>query len=143
MVVHSGVGARIELESPTPLDVAAGSRETGRAMRVTHWLLGIVLGAFVGGFVLEAGVLALLLLVPVLVWSAREAQRPFGLSGAALGVGAGFGGLLALADIRCAADVSCSMPDQTGYLAVAAVLVAAGGALAVVAARGSARTSSG
>jgi hypothetical protein len=107
--------------------VTKGGIET----KVTHWLLGVVLGAFAGGFVLEAGVLALLLLVPALVWGRREPTRPLGLAGLLVGIGCGVGGLLALADQRCATDASCSMPDQTPYFVFALVMVAAGAAFTV------------
>ena len=47
-------------------------------MRVVSWLLGIALGLIAGGAVLEAGVLALLLLVPAIVWAARGKGWPLG-----------------------------------------------------------------
>jgi hypothetical protein len=103
-------------------------------MRLTHWVLGIVLGAFAGGSALVIGVLALLLVVPGLVWAAREPARPLGLAGLLVGVGMGVGGLFAMADARCAAFnsaangivQSCSSPDSTPYLTFALVLVAVG-----------------
>jgi len=109
-------------------------------MRLTHWLLGIMLGAFAGGFALAAGILALLLGVPGLVWAAREPTRPVGLAGLLVGVGVGVGGLFALADARCAAFSSaadgivqsCASPDATPYLAVVLLLVAVGASLTVV-----------
>ena len=104
-------------------------------MRLTHWLLGIVLGAFVGGSALEAGILALLVLVPGLVWAVREAARPLGLAGLLVGIGVGVGGLLALASARCAADLSCSMPDQTPSFVFVLALLAGGASLTVLGSR--------
>lgn len=103
-------------------------------MRVVSWLLGIALGLIAGGAMLVAGVLALLLLVPAVVWAAREKARPLGLGGLILGLGAGMVGLFALANARCAAsNVSepnygsgCTAPDLTPFLIVAAALVAIG-----------------
>jgi len=119
-------------------------------MRLTHWLLGIVLGAFAGGFALEAGILALLLVVPGLVWAAREPTRPVGLAGLLVGVGVGAGGLFALADARCAAFNhvadgivrSCTSPDATPYLVVALGLVGVGASLTLVGLRRTSRTTS-
>ncbi len=45
------------------------------------WLTGIALGVFIGGLTLEAGALALLVLIPGLVWAAHERSRPLGLGG--------------------------------------------------------------
>lgn len=109
-------------------------------MRAVSWLLGIVLGLIAGGAVLEAGVLALLLLVPAFVWAAREKGRPLGAGGLVIGLGAGIAGLLALASARCAAfNVSgpndqsgCVAPDVTPYLVIAVVLVGAGAAVSLV-----------
>ena len=70
------------------------------------WLVGIALGVIAGGATLVAGVLALLVLVPGLVWAARERARPLGLGGLLLGLGLGVAGLLALANARCAASNS-------------------------------------
>jgi hypothetical protein len=117
-------------------------------MRLTHWLVGVVLGAVGGGSALIVGVLALLVLVPGLVWTARETTRPLGLAGLLVGVGVGAGGLLATADGRCAAFnataigvvQSCSSPDATPYLAVALLLVVAGAVLTVVGLRRTSRS---
>ncbi len=103
-------------------------------MRVVSWLLGIALGMIAGGAVLEAGVLALLLLVPAGVWAAREKGRPLGAGGLVIGLGGGMAGLLALANARCAAEnvsgpnyfSECVMPDITRYLVVALALVIVG-----------------
>ena len=112
-------------------------------MRLTHWMVGVVLGAVGGGSALIVGVVAVLVLVPGLVWAAREPTRPLGLAGLLVGVGVGTGGLLAAADGRCAAFnattmgvvQSCYSADVTPYLAVALLLVAAGAVLTVVARR--------
>ena len=106
-------------------------------VRLTHWLLGIVLGAITGGSALVAGVLALIVVVPVLVWAAREPGRPFGLAGLLVGVGLGVGGLFAMADARCAAFdstaiQSCSSPDATPYVVFAVALMAVGASLTIV-----------
>jgi hypothetical protein len=109
-------------------------------MRVVSWLLGIALGLIAGGAVLEAGVLALLLLVPASVWAAREKGRPIGAGGLIIGLGGGMAGLLALANARCAAsNVSgpnyfsqCVAPDITPYLVVAAVLVVVGAGVSLL-----------
>jgi hypothetical protein len=103
-------------------------------MRVVSWFLGIVLGLIAGGAVLEAGMLALLLLAPAVVWAAREKARPLGLGGLFIGLGAGSAGLLVLANARCAAsNVSgpnyfsqCVPPDLTAFFVAAAVLAAIG-----------------
>jgi hypothetical protein len=108
-------------------------------MRLTNWLLGIVLGALMGGLALEVGVLDLLLAAPVFVWAAREASRPTGLAGVFIGAGVGQIGLLALAGARCAGAnqagagfvETCYMPDQTPYLVVAVLLAVIGLALTV------------
>jgi hypothetical protein len=109
-------------------------------MRSVSWLVGIALGVIAGGATLVAGVvLALLVLVPGLVWAARERARPLGLGGLLLGLGLGVAGLLALANARCAASNSsgpgyfseCTAPDLTPYLAVAAVLAVIGAALSL------------
>ena len=103
-------------------------------MRMVSWFLGIVLGLIAGGAVLEAGMLALLLLAPAVVWAAREKARPLGLGGLFIGLGAGSAGLLVLANARCAAsNVSgpnyfsqCVPPDLTAFFVAAAVLAAIG-----------------
>ena len=105
-----------------------------RQMRMVSWLLGIALGLIAGGSVLEAGVLVLVLLVPAIVWAAREKARPLGLGGMFIGLGAGSAGLLAFANARCAAsNVSgpnyfsgCESPDLTPFFVAAAVLAAIG-----------------
>jgi len=109
-------------------------------MRLTHWVLGVVLGAFAGGSALVIGVLALLLVVPGLVWAARETARPLGFAGLLVGVGVGVGGLFAMADARCAAFnysannivSECSSPDSTPFLTFAVVLVAVGALVTLV-----------
>ena len=110
-------------------------------MRLRHWMVGVALGAVGGGSALIVGLVALLVLVPGLVWAAREPTRPLGLAGLLVGVGVGAGGVLAAAGYRC--DVaftvpagvsveSCSSADATPYLALALLLVAAGAVLAGV-----------
>jgi hypothetical protein len=109
-------------------------------MRLTHWLVGAVLGAVGGGSALSVGVAAVLVLAPGLVWTAREPTRPLGLAGLLVGIGVGAGGLLAAAGSGCAAFStatvgvvqSCYSADVTPYLAVALLLVAAGAVLTVV-----------
>jgi hypothetical protein len=110
-------------------------------MRLVSWALGLVLGAILGGSALVIGVLAALLLVPAVVWGARERARPAGLGGVLIGAGGGPAGLLALANARCAAsNVStpnyvseCVAPDLTVYLVVAAALALVGVAVSIVA----------
>jgi hypothetical protein len=109
-------------------------------MRAVAWLLGIALGLIAGGALLEAGMLALLLLIPAIVWALREKTRPLGAGGLVIGLGAGMAGLLALANARCAAaNVSgpnyfsaCVAPDITPYLLVAGVLIAVGAGVSFV-----------
>jgi hypothetical protein len=109
-------------------------------MQLTHWLLGLVLGVFAGGLVLEAGILVVLLVLPALVWAAREPRRPLGLAGSCVGVGIGMGGLLAWADARCVADPSCSMPDDlTPWFVFAGTLIVAGCLVTVAGIRRQAR----
>jgi uncharacterized membrane protein YidH (DUF202 family) len=103
-------------------------------------MVGVVLGAVGGGSALIVGVVALLVLVPSLVWAAREATRPLGLAGLLVGAAVGAGGLLAAAGGGCAAFnatttgvvQSCYSADVTPYLAVALLLVAVGVVLTVV-----------
>jgi uncharacterized membrane protein YidH (DUF202 family) len=103
-------------------------------------MVGVVLGAVGGGSALIVGVVALLVLVPSLVWAAREATRPLGLAGLLVGAAVGAGGLLAAAGGGCAAFnatttgvvQSCYAADVTPYLAVALLLVAVGVVLTVV-----------
>ena len=103
-------------------------------MRAVSLFLGIALGLIASAAILVAGVLGLLLLVPAVVWAARERARPQGMAGLLIGVGAGSAGLIALANARCAAsNVStsesvsgCVGPDLTALFAAAAVLVAIG-----------------
>lgn len=103
-------------------------------MRMVSWFLGMVLGLMAGGAALVAGVLALLLLIPAVVWAAREKARPIGLGGLFVGLGAGSAALLVLADARCAAsNVSeldnfsgCDVPDLTSAFVAAPVLAAIG-----------------
>ncbi len=110
-------------------------------MRLTHWMVGVVLGAVAGGSALIIGVVAVLVLVPGLVWADREPTRPLGLGGLLVGVGVGAGGLLAAAVRGCAAFnatttgvvQSCYSADVTPYLAVTLLLVVAGVVLTVVA----------
>jgi hypothetical protein len=103
-------------------------------MRAVSWFLGIALGLIAGGAVLVAGVFALILLAPAVVWAVREKARPMGLGGLLVGLGAGVAGLIALANARCAAsNVStpnyfseCVPPDLTGFFVAAAALAAIG-----------------
>ncbi len=106
-------------------------------------MVGVGLGAVGGGSALVVGVVALLVLVPGLVWTAREPTRPLGLAGLLVGVGVGAGGLLAAAGGGCAAFntttvgvvQSCYSVDIAPYLAVALLLLVAGGVLTVAALR--------
>jgi hypothetical protein len=107
-------------------------------MRLRHWMVGVVLGAAGGGSALSVGVVALLVLIPGLVWAARESTRPLGLAGLLVGVGVGAGGVLAAAGYRCVVAFtvpaggsveSCSSADATPYLALALLLVMAGAVL--------------
>ena len=117
-------------------------------MRLRHWMVGVVLGAVGGGSALIVGVVALLVLVPGLVWAAREPTRPLGLAGLLGGIGVGAGGLLAAAGGGCAAFntttvgvvQSCYSADVTAYLRVALLLVAVGVVLTVVALRRTGRS---
>ena len=118
-------------------------------MRLTHWVVGVVLGAVGGGSALIVGVAAVLVLVPGLVWAAREPTRPLGLAGLLVGIGVGAGGVLAAAGDRCAVFntttvsvvQSCYSADVTPYLAVALLLLLmAGAVLTVVALRRTSRS---
>jgi hypothetical protein len=114
-----------------------------RRLRISRWVLGLALGAIAGGPALVAGILAVLLVVFLLVWAARESERPGGLGGLLVGFGVGMSGLFALADARCAefsatADgitQGCISPDGTRFFIVAFVVVAAGMLVTLVAAR--------
>lgn len=105
-------------------------------MRLTDWLLGVALGTLTGGLLLEAGVLVLLVVVPALIWSARERARPLGLAGWLIGLGLGVGGLLAWADARCSADPSCTIgTDPAPYFVFAVGLIGVGAVLTLIALR--------
>lgn len=114
--------------------------QQGTSMR-TSWLLGVALGMFIGGFSLEAGMLALLVALPALVWALRSRTRASALGGLFLGAGTGQLGLLALAQMRCVSTSgpgfgsSCTGPDLTPYVVAAAVLIAIGVAISLVAIR--------
>lgn len=109
-------------------------------MRLTHWVLGLVLGAVASGSALAIGVFALLLVVPALIWSARESTRPLGFAGLLIGVGVGVGVLFAMANARCAAFNSsgndfaqgCTSPEAWPFVAFVAVVVAVGALLTLV-----------
>jgi hypothetical protein len=110
-------------------------------MRPVAWLLGMALGIIAGAAMLEVGVLALLLIVPAIVWAGRERARPLGLGGLVAGLGAGMAGLILMADARCAASngtiggvtTGCVSPDPTGYLVAAGAIVAIGLAVSLFA----------
>ncbi len=107
---------------------------------MVSWLLGIALGMFAGGGILVAGVFGLLLLVASVVWAARERARPLGLGGLLIGLGAGSGGLLVLANARCAASnvtasdhfSGCVAPDLTPWFVAAAVSAVIGVAVSLL-----------
>ena len=109
-------------------------------MRLTHWVLGIVLGAFAIGLGLVIGVFALLLLVPAIIWASRETARPLGVAGLLVGAGIGAGGLFAMADARCAAfnasgndfAQGCSPPDAWPFVTFVIALVGVGAMLTMV-----------
>lgn len=97
----------------------------------TTWLLGIALGFFVGAFALEAGILALLVAIPAIVWAVRSRATGAAISGLLLGGGLGQLVLVGLAQMRCT-NVSgpnfgsfCTAPDLTPYLIEAAALIVA------------------
>ena len=100
-------------------------------MRSRTLLIGVATGSGAGLLVLEAGVLALVVVALVAIWGLREPLRPLGLASALVGAGATTTAILVAAQLRCAADASCSMPDQTGYLLVTLLVTAVGVALAV------------
>ncbi len=98
----------------------------------TIWLLGIALGFFIGGFALAAGVLALLVAIPGLVWALRSRASEAAVSGLLLGGGLGQIVLVGLAQMRCT-NVSgpnfglfCTPPDLTPYLFEAFALIVIG-----------------
>ncbi len=107
----------------------------------TNWLLGIALGIFIGGFALEAGILALLAAFPALVWGLRSKARAAAISGLLVGSGIGQIGLIGLEQMRCT-NVSgpdfgsfCTPPDLTPYLIEALVLAAVGLAIGLATVR--------
>ncbi len=101
---------------------------------MTSWLLGAALGGFVGGLGLEIGTLVVLLLLPALVWAARERGRPLGLGGVFVGIGVAVAALIAWSDARCDADPSCHLAyDPAPWFVFAAVLVATGAVVTGVA----------
>jgi len=120
----------------------------GDEMRLRHWVLGILFGAAGASAALVVGFVALLVLVPGVVWAAHEPTRPLGLAGLLVGVGAGAGGLIALIDNPCAAfDAttvgvvqSCYSADASPYVIAALLLVAAGAAMSVVSLRRTSRS---
>jgi hypothetical protein len=105
------------------------------------WFLGIAFGLAAGGTVLVGGVIALLVLVPAVVWAAREKARPFGLGGLFIGLGVAIVGLIAVANARCAASnvsgpnyaFGCTAPDLTGFFVAGTVLAGIGIAISSLA----------
>jgi hypothetical protein len=104
----------------------------------TNWALGIVLGILAGGFMLEGGILALLLLVPAVVWAARSRTAALSLSGLLIGIGIGIIGLIGFANARCVNTSGpnfatfCTPPDLDPYVVASAIFVLLGIAVAVV-----------
>lgn len=97
-----------------------------------NFVLGAVLGLFIGAFFLVGGILAGLMLIPVLVWAARGTTPAAAFGGLSTGIGLGGLGLIGLAQLRCTNtsgpgfSSSCTAPDLTPYLVVGVVLVAVG-----------------
>jgi hypothetical protein len=104
----------------------------------TNWALGVVLGILAGGFTLEGGVLALLLLIPALVWAARSRTPSLSLSGLLIGIGIGVIGLIGFANARCVNisgpnfSTSCTPPDLDPYVVASAVFVLLGIGVAAI-----------
>lgn len=94
------------------------------------------MGLVAGGAAMLGGVIALLVVVPGLVWASRESSRPVGLGGLFVGMGLGGGGLILLSqgsclrftDLRGALSIhACSGgTDLTWYLVLAVGLLLAG-----------------
>jgi hypothetical protein len=113
-------------------------------MRVTTWILGLVLGFVVAAGFLLAGGLALILLIPALIWAGLERLRPTALAGVLTGMGLGAAGLITLSQANClrfnsgtgvGLIQSCTGPDLTWYYAVALVFAIGGIALTFAARR--------
>jgi hypothetical protein len=85
-------------------------------------------------------VLVLALLVPAVVWAAREKAPALGLGGLFIGLGAGSAGLLTVANARCVvSNVSgpnsvsgCVPPHLTAFFVAAALLAATGVGLSIL-----------
>ncbi len=104
----------------------------------TTWLLGTALGVFIGAFSLEAGVLAILLVLPAGLWALRSGSKRVATSGLLVGVGAGQAGLLLVANLRCTTVSgpgyfeTCSSLDLAPFVLVAGGFAAAGVLLGVL-----------
>jgi len=99
----------------------------------TVFALGVVLGAILGFSYLAAGPL---ILVPGLVlvrWLLIRGHPLAGLAGSVLGFGAMWVVLIGLLLNNCANDPTCVVPDGWPWLAVGAVIAAAGLALSATA----------
>ena len=115
-------------------------RGHARPMRGVRWVQGVLLGCVIGAAVLEVPAIGLLVLLPCLLWAWIDGVRPAGMAGLLLGLGGAAALLFVAANGRCAAfnDVpnqGCTAPDVTPFLVVAAVLVAVGVVLTVLAFR--------
>jgi hypothetical protein len=95
-------------------------------VRRRHWLIGLLLGLVAGLAVLETGLASLALIVPTLVWSARESALPAGLGGLATGLGASWAGLVGWAMARCVADPGCASPDYSVWVVAGLVVAVVG-----------------
>lgn len=98
-------------------------------MRAKPWLIGLALG-------LASGTVLLVLLVPAVVWAAREKRPLLALGALAVGTGAGIASLTLLNLNPTCVVVTCTIPaDRAPYVVVATALVLLGAALSLLGAR--------
>jgi hypothetical protein len=95
--------------------------------------IGLVLGAVMGVAFLVAGTLTLIPGLFVWIWLAVQRPRWLGVAGGLIGFGGAWLILLGRAAWSCANDVSCSQPSPLPWLAIAALLVASGVMIGLVA----------
>lgn len=98
----------------------------------TLFLVGIVLGAFMGLATLVAGPLTLLPGLVVWAWLIARQPRFVSASGGLLGFAAAWLLLLGQASWRCAHDSTCVQTDVTPWAAFGAALLLVGVALGLL-----------
>jgi hypothetical protein len=105
---------------------------------LTHWVLGLVVGAIGGIAPLVLGTLGVVLAAPVVLWAVLDRPRGAAFGGALVGIGATWLAVWGRAFQACAgpntATDGCVGPDLAGLIAVPIIVLAAGGLVSFVAA---------